>query len=556
MVPITRPGRLAVTLALSSLLLLPAFIVSPPGGADSAYKVPTANPVMVRGTRVSGTFVNVQTSDNTYMRLREALVGGIRYLDTNWDGWQAFSEAARSYLIDIVIELEGYQQHATDGWYVRFYNYDTGAWDGSWYLLGALPTAPDGTLQVAVGNAARARAFVGAAGQFRLRFADSNTATGGADGVRTDLYIDLLRARFVYDIRAPVSAITAPLDLEQTNAVSYIVRGTSADAVPDPSGVGLVEVSVNGGASWNPATPVAPGDYSTWSYNWGSIPAEGTYNILSRARDNVGNQETPGAGVRLVVDWTRPQVAGTSPVNGDINVGVGTNVSAAFLEANAMNAGTITNSTFTLRDEGGTPVAGAVFYNAASKTATFDPASDLFYGYQYTATLTTGVSDMAGNGLAANYNWTFRTADILSLNLSDTYNHDGTPGGGTVDFGSMNPDDSPYIVGGGSPPYAVNVRVLSSTSWNLLVRADSDLADNARVPPSVIPISQLQWMITGGAAWKPFTLADTEVFQPPRSRTPQPGGANVTFDLRLDLNWEDRPGDYSSSIVIILLQQP
>ncbi len=548
--------RRLILLPAALLLVLYAFLIPQAGSADSAYKVPTRNPNFDRGSRVSGNFRNVQTADNTYMRVRERQVGGVWYLDMSWNGWQVFSEASRDKLLDIGIELEGYQQNLGDSWYVQFYNYDTGAWDTSWYLLGTLPTTPDGNLQVTVGDAARARTFVSSAGEFRLRFADSNTATGGTDGSRTDLYIDLLRASFVYDIQAPVSAMTAPLDLEQTNATAYVVRGTSSDPAPDSSGVALVEVSVDGGTVWNPTTPAAPGDYSTWSYNWSGIPAQGTYTIRSRARDNAGNQEVPGPGVRLIVDWTAPQVTGTVPGSGEINVNVGTVVSVTFLEANAMDTGTINASTFTLVDEEGTPVTGVISYDPATKTALFDPASDLFYGYVYTATATSGISDRAGNHLASDYAWSFKTADILSLSLSDTYNHDGTPGGGAVNFGSMNPNESPYIVGGGTPPYAVNLRVLSSTRWNLLVRAGSDLADNTAIPPLVIPIAQLQWMLTGGSTWTPFTLVDTEVFQPAPQRTPQPGGRDVTFDLRLDLDWEDEPGNYSSNITFILLEQP
>jgi hypothetical protein len=524
------------------------------GGADTAYKVPTANPTFTRGSRINGTFTAVQTSNNTYMRVREARAGTVWYLNMNWNGWQAFTETSRDKLVDIYIELEGYQQNTGDNWYVQFYNYNSGAYDTAWYLLGTLPTSPEGTLQVAVGDAGRSRTFVSAAGQFRLRLADGNTVSGGADAARTDLYIDLLRARFVYDIQPPVSAITAPADLEQTNATSYVVRGTSSDAAPDPSGVSLVEVSLDG-MSWNAATPVAPGDYSTWSYSWGSIPAEGTYTIRSRARDGAGNQETPGAGVRLIVDWTPPQVGSTTPPDGAINVGVATNVQAAFLEANDMQASTINTSTFTVMDEEGSAVSGAVTYDPVSKTAAFDPDADFLYGYTYTVNLTTGITDLAGNPLASAYTWTFRTADILSLSLSTTYNRDGTPGGGSVSFGELNPEGSPFVVGGGTPPYAVSLRVLSSTNWNLLVRAVSDLEDNAQIPAAVIPISRLQWRLSGGASWVPFSLLDTEVFQPARTRTAQPGGSETTFDLSLDLDWEDPPGNYSTSVVFILMEQ-
>jgi hypothetical protein len=51
-----------------------------------------------------------------------------------------------------------------------------------------------------------------------------------------------------------------------------------------------------------------------------------------------------------------------------------------------------------------------VSYDPGSKAATFTPAGDLSYGTSYTATLTTGITDQAGNHLASDYNWSFTTA--------------------------------------------------------------------------------------------------------------------------------------------------
>jgi hypothetical protein len=553
MMKVCLPVIFTILLVISSLLLL----TTQEGGADSIYKVPSANPTFTRGSIVSGSYVNVQTSDNTYMTVREwSFFFFFNYLDMSWNSWQAFSEAPRERLLDIGIELEGYQSDTGESWYVQFYDFDTGAWDATWYALGSLPTAPDGNLQVAVGDPTLSRTFVSNTGQFRLRFADAGTAVGTWEANRTDLYIDLLRARFVYDITPPVSTITAPLDQEQTASTSYTVTGTSSDPIPDASGVTLVEVSVDGGASWNPATPAVPGDYSNWSYDWDPIPAEGAYNIRSRATDEAGNVETPGAGVTLIVDWTPPQVGGATPPDGAINVLVSTSLQANFIEANNILAGTVNPSTFTLVDEEGTPISGAISYDPVSKAATFDPVADLFYGYNYTATLTTGITDLAGNPLAADYVWTFKTADILSMSLYDTYNRDGTPGAGAVNFGTMNPDGSPFIVGGGTPPYAVRLGVLSSTGWNMLVRATSDLTDTAQMPPPVIPIAQLQWELTGSGLWTPFTLSDAAVYPSARSRTPQPSGSEITFDLRLDLSWDDAPGSYYTVIVFTVMQQP
>jgi len=401
--------RITLITVLLSLVLVAS---TSPGVADSAYKVPTANPSFTRGSLVSGSFLNVQTNDNTYMRVRESAVLFFFYFfDSTWASWQSFTEASRSKLVDIQIELVGYQSDTAESWYVQFYNYNTSAWDSTWYALGSLPTSPKGTRQVAVGSAARARTFVSAAGAFRLRLADAGTAGGSWETTQTNLYIDLLRAQFLYDVTPPVSSVTAPTNGEQTRAHSYTITGTSSDPAPDASGVTAVDVSVDGGTSWNPAVPSAPGNYSTWSYAWNPIPGEGTYNIRSRARDDAGNVETPGPGVNLIVDWTPPVVAGTSPANGQTNVAVTAVMQATFTEANGMKASTIDSSTFLVK-KGGVGVAGSVSYDPGSKTAHFDPTGDLSYGTFYTATLTTGITDQAGNPLASDYTWTFTTAPV------------------------------------------------------------------------------------------------------------------------------------------------
>jgi hypothetical protein len=78
-----------------------------------------------------------------------------------------------------------------------------------------------------------------------------------------------------------------------------------------------------------------------------------------------------------------------------------------------MNPATLTNTTFTLQ-QGGTPVAGAVSY--VSGTATFVPTLSLLTNATYTATITTGATDLAGNALAANFVWSFTTGSSADTN--------------------------------------------------------------------------------------------------------------------------------------------
>jgi hypothetical protein len=111
-------------------------------------------------------------------------------------------------------------------------------------------------------------------------------------------------------------------------------------------------------------------------------------------------------------DTTPPTVTATSPIDGATGVAAGANVTATFSEA--MTDSTITTSSFTLVVQGTTDVlAAAVSYDAASRTATLNPTSDLLHSTTYLATLKggdAGVKDAAGNPLAADATWTFTTA--------------------------------------------------------------------------------------------------------------------------------------------------
>ena len=113
-----------------------------------------------------------------------------------------------------------------------------------------------------------------------------------------------------------------------------------------------------------------------------------------------------GAANQSGSDATPPMVSSTSPVNAATGVTLNSSVSATFSEA--MKNSTLTAATFTLAPTlGGPAIAGTV--SVAGNTATFTPSVALAASTQYTATITTGAQDAAGNALAANFTWSFTT---------------------------------------------------------------------------------------------------------------------------------------------------
>ena len=107
-------------------------------------------------------------------------------------------------------------------------------------------------------------------------------------------------------------------------------------------------------------------------------------------------------------DTTAPTVTLVNPADMAQNVALNSAVNATFSEA--MDPLTISTASFTV---GG--VTGTVFYNTASRIATFTPSANLAASTTYTATVTTGARDLAGNALAINKVWSFTTAALPAV---------------------------------------------------------------------------------------------------------------------------------------------
>ena len=104
---------------------------------------------------------------------------------------------------------------------------------------------------------------------------------------------------------------------------------------------------------------------------------------------------------------TPPTVTAVAPRNKARGVVLNTKITAAFDQA--MDAGTINGSTFELTGPGTTPVSGVITYDTTNNVATFTPNAPLKGDTLYTATVTTGVTNLCGTAMAANFVWRFTT---------------------------------------------------------------------------------------------------------------------------------------------------
>ena len=208
----------------------------------------------------------------------------------------------------------------------------------------------------------------------------------------------------------PVVLSTSPANGAKAVPVAQVITATFNQAM-DPTTIsgstfmvtGPGAVAVNGvvtfagmTASFTPNALLAPGTLYTAT-------------ITTGAANPAGNPLAANF-VWMFTTGTIPSVTSTNPANGALNVPINQKITATFSEA--MNSTTIMAAgTFTLAvTAGGAAVAGTVTYVAATNTATFAPAANLAPSTQYTATITTAAqSAAAGNGLAANYVWSFTT---------------------------------------------------------------------------------------------------------------------------------------------------
>ena len=101
-------------------------------------------------------------------------------------------------------------------------------------------------------------------------------------------------------------------------------------------------------------------------------------------------------------DTTPPLIVSVSPAEDAVEVAVDAVIRVVFSEV--IDTNKITAATFSVSPA----VAGSFHFDG--DTVIFAPAMELAYATDYVVSVTTGVTDLAGNRMAANKSWSFETA--------------------------------------------------------------------------------------------------------------------------------------------------
>ncbi|MDP3295026.1 MAG: Ig-like domain-containing protein [Nevskia sp.] len=249
------------------------------------------------------------------------------------------------------------------------------------------------------------------------------TATLAAD--ITDLSGNPLGTAFTWtfttgvidDTTSPTIVLTDPFAGETGTAVNAQVTVTFSEVinaatltatsftVTDPSNTviaGTIAYSGNS-ATFTPSTPLAALTLFTVTVTNAVTDLAGNALVGSIIMNPY--QFTTG----FAPDIIPPFVNLTSPPDSATDVCINSTINARFSET--IDANTISAASFIVTAPDGSQVPGAVTYNATTRVATFRQAENFLADTIYTATVTSAVTDRAGNalvlGTAANP-WTFR----------------------------------------------------------------------------------------------------------------------------------------------------
>ncbi|MFH1231523.1 MAG: Ig-like domain-containing protein [Planctomycetota bacterium] len=206
----------------------------------------------------------------------------------------------------------------------------------------------------------------------------------------------------ISDTTPPTVLLVNPSNNSTDVSVSTNITVTFSEPMSQTTAQGAFSISpsVSGAFSWSTNSmtfdPTGNLAYST-PY---------TCTVSTAAKDLAGNSiaiQYQWSFTTAAPDTTPPTVLSVSPSNNSIDVSVSTNISVTFSEA--MNQSTAQGA-FSISPS----VSGA--FSWTGNIMTFDPTGNLTYSTLYTCTISNAATDLAGNNIASQYQWSFTTSAL------------------------------------------------------------------------------------------------------------------------------------------------
>ena len=230
--------------------------------------------------------------------------------------------------------------------------------------------------------------------------------------------IPALRHVVVLDTVPPTVRIASPQAdavIDPGTPLSVTVEASDAGGVTE---VGFVAAGVTSVSTSRAIAPPATTTTQIFEIPFAAAPPAGGILVLSAtARDAAGHQGTAAPVVVTVRDVVAPRVLTVSPADGATDVDLQIVPTVQFSEP--VRAETVTAATVSLM-AGQTEVPVSVSLSGGASVTLTPLAQPLSPNTTFTIRITTGVTDIAGNALAAPVTTTFRTrsADVTSPHVA------------------------------------------------------------------------------------------------------------------------------------------